>query len=121
MCALGGMLVVKPMNLSGNVKTLAKKGLIRRELNTINQRSLLAVLTPEGDAFLKVHLPAYWKRLERLIGGLTRLQRLQLITLLRQLTDPIARKQDQLIQAEAATMPMKTFTKLGGTAPEVIA
>ncbi len=123
MGALGGMLVVKPNNLSGNINTLAEKGLIRRELNTTDQRSLLAVLTPEGDAFLKAHLPAHWKRLERLMAGLTRSQRLQLVTLLTQLTDSIARAQDQEAQAEAATTATrrKTRAKRGGTAPEVIA
>jgi len=121
MGALSGMLVVKPNNLSGNINTLAEKGLIRRELNTTDQRSLLAVLTPEGDAFLKAHLPAHWKRLERLMGGLTRSQRLQLVTLLTQLTDSIARAQDQETQAEAAATRKKTRAKRGGTAPEVIA
>lgn len=95
MGALASMLVVKPTNLSGNINTLAEKGLIRRELNAADQRSLLAVLMPEGEALLRKHLPPHWRRLERLMGGLTRAQRLQLVTLLRQLTTSIGLAQEQ--------------------------
>lgn len=93
MGALAGALVVKPNNLSGNINTLADKGLIRRELNSSDQRSLLAVLTPAGEAFLKTHLPAHWRRLEHLMAGLTRQERLQLVTLLTQLTKSIGHAQ----------------------------
>ncbi len=121
MGALSGMLVVKPNNLSGNINTLVEKGLVRRELNTTDQRSLLAVLTPTGETFLKQHLPAHWKRLERLMGGLTRAQRLQLVTLLTQMTDSIALAQEQEVQAEAAAARKKARAKRGGASPEVIA
>ncbi|ART51194.1 hypothetical protein CBP34_05290 [Acidovorax carolinensis] len=85
MGALASMLVVKPNNLSGNINTLAERGLVRRELNVSDQRSLLAVLTPEGEAFLAEHLPAHWRRIEHLMGGLSREQRLQLVALLKQM------------------------------------
>jgi DNA-binding MarR family transcriptional regulator len=85
MGALSGMLVVRPTNLSGNINTLVERGLVRRELNESDQRSLLAVLTPHGQSFLSEHLPAHWRRLERLMYGLSREQRLQLVTLLKSL------------------------------------
>lgn len=106
MGALASMLVVKPNNLSGNINALAERGLIRRELNASDQRSLLAVLTPAGDAFLRQHLPTHWRRLERLMGGLTREQRLQLVTLLKQLTTSIQQEQDG--GREAAATGKKT-------------
>lgn len=95
MGALASMLVVKPNNLSGNINTLAERGLIRRELNANDQRSLLAVLTREGEDFLREHLPAHWRRLERLLGGLSREQRMQLVTLLKGLAVSIAQEQER--------------------------
>ncbi|MBL0422441.1 MarR family transcriptional regulator [Ramlibacter sp. AW1] len=100
MGTLASMLVVKPNNLSGNISALAEKGLIRRELNSADQRSLLAVLTPDGEAFLKEHLPAHWLRLERLMGGLTREQRLQMVMLLKQLTTSIQEEQERESERE---------------------
>lgn len=85
MGALAGMLVVKPTNLSGNINSLVERGLVRRELNETDQRSLLALLTPEGHAFLDEHLPQHWRRLERLMYGLSREKRLQLVALLQEL------------------------------------
>ena len=120
MGALAGMLVVKPNNLSGNINTLAEKGLIRRELNASDQRSLLAVLTPEGETFLKANLPAHWKRLERLMAGLTRQERLHLVTLLTQLTTSIARAQEQENEAVAAASRKKARTKAHHETSEVI-
>lgn len=95
MGALAGMLVVKPNNLSGNINALAERGLIRRELNTTDQRSLLAVLTREGETFLREHLPAHWRRLERLLGGLSQEQRMQLVMLLKGLTQSIEKEQER--------------------------
>jgi DNA-binding MarR family transcriptional regulator len=120
MGALAGMLVVKPNNLSGNINTLAEKGLIRRELNASDQRSLLAVLTPEGETFLKANLPAHWKRLERLMAGLTRQERLNLVTLLTQLTTSIARAQEQENEAAAAASRKKARTKAHHETSEVV-
>jgi DNA-binding MarR family transcriptional regulator len=121
MGALASMLVVKPNNLSGNINTLAEKGLIRRELNASDQRSLLAVLTPKGEVFLKEHLPAHWRRLERLMGGLTREQRLQMVTLLKQLTTSIEHEQDQEREREVAAVKKKARTRPRGGALEVTA
>ena len=101
MGALASMLVVKPNNLSGNINTLVDRGFVRRELNVSDQRSLLAVLTAEGAAFLGDHLPGHWRRLERLMGGLSREQRLQLVALLKQLVGSIHAEQEKEQAAEA--------------------
>jgi DNA-binding MarR family transcriptional regulator len=95
MGALAGMLVVKPTNLSGNFNTLVERGLVRREINEADQRSLLAVLTPQGHAFLDEHLPAHWRRLERLMYGLGREKRLQLVALLKELVVSIEDEQER--------------------------
>lgn len=85
MGALAEMLVVRPTNLSGNINTLVGRGLVRRELSKSDRRSLLPALTRRGHSFLNEHLPAHWRRLERLMGGLSREQRLQLVALLKAL------------------------------------
>ena len=94
MGALAAMLVVKPTNLSGNISTLAARGLIRRELNVSDQRSLLAVITPEGDAFLELHLPGHWRHLERLMAELSRPQRADMVRLLKKLVNSVEAAQD---------------------------
>ncbi len=118
MGALAGMLVVKPNNLSGNINSLAERGLIRRELNSTDQRSLLAVLTPAGEAFLREHLPAHWRRLERLMGGLTREQRLQLVTLLKGLTQSIEEEQQRERERTDGRARRKSRARPGGSAVE---
>ncbi len=93
MGALAAMLVVKPNNLSGNISSLVNQGFVKREINVSDQRSLLAVLTPVGEAFLAEHLPAHWLRLERLMGGLSRAEKLHLVALLNQMTNSIQTEQ----------------------------
>ena len=106
MGALAEMLVVRPTNLSGNINTLAERGLVRRELNVSDQRSLLAVITSAGSAFLAAHLPDHWRRLERLMEPLSREQRSQLVGLLKLLVQSIAAEQQKSIaQAEPSPEP----------------
>ena len=95
MGALAGMLVVKPTNLSGNINSLIERGLVKRELNAADQRSLLAVLTPAGQKFLAEHLPGHWRRLERLMYGLSREKRIQLVSLLKELVVSIEDEQER--------------------------
>ena len=89
MGALAEMLVVQPTNLSGNISALSEKGLVRRELNDNDRRSLLAVLTPGGEALLQKILPAHWERLELLMADLSRRQRLTLISLLKRMAGSV--------------------------------
>ena len=95
MGALAGMLVVRPTNLSGNMNSLIERGLVRRELNEADQRSLLAVLTPAGQEFLAEHLPEHWRRLERLMHGLSREKRLDLVSLLKELALSVEDEQER--------------------------
>lgn len=101
MGALAAMLVVRPTNLSGNISTLAQRGLIRREIKLSDQRSLLAVITPDGDAFLAAQLPTHWQRLERLMGELSRPQRAQLVRLLDRMASSIERERGLAASAHA--------------------
>lgn len=93
MGVLATMLVVRPTNLSGNINSLVERGFIRRELNVTDQRSLLAVITDEGEAFMAEHLPAHWRRLERLMGGIPHEQRLSLVASLKNLVISIEEEQ----------------------------
>jgi DNA-binding MarR family transcriptional regulator len=101
MGALAAMLVVKPNNLSGNISSLVNQGFVKREINDSDQRSLLAVLTPAGETFLAEHLPAHWRRLERLMGGLSRAEKLHLVSLLNQMAHSI--QSEQGLDAEMRT------------------
>ena len=95
MGALAAMLVVKPTNLSGNINSLIERGLVQRKLNALDQRWLLAALTPSGKEFLAKHLPNHWRRLERLMYGLSREKRIQLVSLLRELLESINDEQER--------------------------
>lgn len=106
MGALASMLVVRPTNLSGNINALVQLGLVRREQNETDQRSLLAVLTPQGHAFMDEHLPEHWRRLERLMYGLTREKRVQLVALLKELHLSIEQERKR---SHAARESEKTF------------
>jgi DNA-binding MarR family transcriptional regulator len=102
MGALAAMLVVKPNNLSGNINALVERGLVRRELNASDQRSILPVLTPQGHEFLAQHVPGHWRRLERLMYGLSREKRLQLVALLKELSVSIEDEQEREAAARAS-------------------
>ena len=110
MGALAGMLVVKPTNLSGNINSLIKRGLVKRELNAGDQRWLLAVLTPGGVEFLSEHLPGHWRRLERLMDGLAREKRIQLVGLLRELLVSIEGEQVRERAADKSEKNSRAFT-----------
>jgi MarR family 2-MHQ and catechol resistance regulon transcriptional repressor len=99
MGALAGMLVVKPTNLSGNINSLIERDLIKRKDNTQDQRYRLAVLTPKGKDFLAKHLPGHWRRLERLMDGLSPKKRIQLVDLLKELVDSIEGERERELAA----------------------
>lgn len=87
--ALGAMLIVRPNHMSGNINALVDKGFISRQINPDDSRSYLVNLTKKGHAFLDRHLPAHWRRLEQLMGGLNKGQRLQLLDLLKMMVQSI--------------------------------
>jgi DNA-binding MarR family transcriptional regulator len=102
MGALAAMLVVKPNNLSGNFNALVEKGFVRRDLNASDQRSILATLTDKGREFLAEKVPGHWRRLERLMHGLSREKRLQLVALLKDLVGSINDEQQREEAARAS-------------------
>lgn len=121
MGALAAMLVVRPNNLSATINSLSERGLIRRELNVSDQRSLLAVLTPEGEAFLDKHVPPHWRRLERSMAGLSREQRLNLVTLLKQMVMSLQDQQQRsAAEHESARAPRRGRVADGKPAPKVV-
>jgi len=79
MGALASLLVVRPNNLSGNINTLIQRGWVRREINSLDQRSFLAVITDKGHSLLDQHLPAHWVRLEKLMSELSNAKRRSLV------------------------------------------
>ena len=103
MGALATMLVVRPTNLSGNINALVERGFVRRELNVSDQRSLLAVITDEGEEFMAAHLPAHWRRLERLMSGISHEQRLNLVGNLKDLVISIEEEQKKGSSSNEAT------------------
>lgn len=103
MGALATMLVVRPTNLSGNINALVERGFVRRELNVSDQRSLLAVITDEGEEFMAAHLPAHWRRLERLMSGIPHEQRLSLVGNLKDLVISVEEEQKKGSSSTEAT------------------
>ncbi len=86
---------ITPADVGPAINTLIERGLVKRELNAADQRCLLAVLTPQGKDFLAKHLPGHWRRLERLMHGLSREKRVQLVGLLRELLVSIEDEQER--------------------------
>ncbi len=86
---MAAMMVLKPTNLSGIVNGLAKHGLVRREVSTLDQRSFLVTLTPAGQRLLDGFLPDHWRHLERIMSGLSEGERVTLVNLLRKLMQSI--------------------------------
>lgn len=89
MGALANALVVQPTNLSSSFSVLADKGLVKRELNAKDRRSILAMLTKKGEGFLEKVLPAHWDRLELLMSALSKEDRIALVALLKRMSTSI--------------------------------
>jgi len=82
---LASLLVVRPANLSGIVNALCERGLVRRDINMADQRSLMATITPAGERLLAGFLPSHWSQLARIMAGVGERERGTLILLLRRL------------------------------------
>jgi DNA-binding MarR family transcriptional regulator len=107
MGTLASALVVQPTNLSSNFSALADKGLVKRELNDKDRRSLLAVLTKKGDAFLEKVLPPHWERLELLMSALSKEDRISLVALLKRMSTSIDSHRSDAADFLAAVAPKK--------------
>ena len=86
---MAAMMVLQPTNLSGIVNALATRGLLRREVSTVDQRSFFVMLTAAGQRLLDEFLPDHWRHLETMMNGLTEADRVSLINLLRKLMGSI--------------------------------
>ena len=65
MSELGARVVLSRERVSRVVDELERAGLVRRERNPDDRRSLFAVLTPEGRARLRAAAPVYLEGIER--------------------------------------------------------
>jgi DNA-binding MarR family transcriptional regulator len=86
---LSTMMAVQPTNLSGIVRTLRGRGLVKQVLNEADSRSLLVSITPEGERFLAKVLPVHWSRLEGIMSDLSEKERQTLVALLERLVHSI--------------------------------
>lgn len=69
MSELGARVVLSRERVSRVVDELERAGLVRRERNPDDRRSLFAVLTPEGRARLRAAAPVYLEGIERHYTG----------------------------------------------------
>lgn len=113
---LAAMMVLQPTNLSGIVNKIADRGLVRRDVNTTDQRSFLVALTPAGQRLLDGFLPGHWRHLEGLMNGLTRGERVSLVELLRKLLVSI---QDAEATAPARVRRAPLFVPVPKHSPRV--
>ena len=87
---LAQMMAIQQTNLSGVVKGLRSKGLVRQESGVEDERARLVSITAKGELFLSKFLPLHWKNLERYMSRLTMKDRQKLSGLLEKLIHSIA-------------------------------
>ncbi|XZG68969.1 MarR family winged helix-turn-helix transcriptional regulator [Chitinibacteraceae bacterium HSL-7] len=78
-------LMVTSGTMTHRLQQLEKRGVIRREPNPADARSLLVALTDAGHALINPVLDAHVANQQRLMAGLTESERMALDTLLRKL------------------------------------
>ena len=86
---LAEMMAIQQTNLSGIVKGLCKKGVVKQTLSRHDKRSRLVSITKKGAQFFSALLPTHWANLERLMSGLSESDRETLVKLLDQLVSSI--------------------------------
>lgn len=79
---LGKLISVRPTNLTHLVDTLTQRNLIERRMNHADRRSFHVAITDAGEDFLAEFLPGHWRYLQRLLGGLSPEDRIELTRLL---------------------------------------
>ena len=76
----------RPQNtISDGLRSLLERGLVRREPNASDGRSMTVHLSPKGGALYRAMLPRLRRQQERIFGALTRTERKQLDRLLHKL------------------------------------
>jgi len=115
---MAAMMVLQPTNLSGIVNGLAKRGLVRREVSALDQRSFLVSLMPAGQRLLDGFLPDHWRHLESIMSGLSEGERVTLVNLLRKLMHSINDADGAVPGARtgAAAPPVRLRTRAHGAA-----
>lgn len=89
MTALGSAVAVRLGNLTGIVDALINRGLVSRQANPDDRRSLLVTISDAGGRFLADFLPGHWSYLQDLFSGLSADERVQLTGLLEKAADSI--------------------------------
>jgi MarR family transcriptional regulator, 2-MHQ and catechol-resistance regulon repressor len=89
---IGRSLVVTKANVTGLMDRLEREELVRRDTHA-DRRITLAKLTDKGMSLLETALPRREKVLAEVLGGLTRAEKQQLITLLSKLRRGIRERQ----------------------------
>jgi DNA-binding MarR family transcriptional regulator len=84
-CDIADRLLVTRPSVTGLLDTLENKGLIERRPHPADRRRRLVHLTASAHEVLTDHLSHHYAELERLLGGLGRSERAELITLLRKI------------------------------------
>jgi DNA-binding MarR family transcriptional regulator len=81
----------RPQNtISDGIRNLLKHGLVRREPNATDGRSMILHLSPKGGALYRAMLPRLRRQQERIFGILTRPERKQLDRLLHKLVHAVS-------------------------------
>lgn len=89
---LGEKMLVTRANITGLMDRLEKGGMIKREVNPEDRRSLIAKLTEEAKNLVEEILPEFKKLNEQVISVLDEEEKNQLINLLQKLHNGISRE-----------------------------
>mgnify|MGYP000932518918 CR=1 FL=1 len=79
---LGEKLLVSRANITGLMDRLSKSGLVTREVNPLDRRSLTAKLTPKGKKLIEEIIPLLKDFTEKVFSPLSESEKEQLIKLL---------------------------------------
>ncbi len=87
---LADMASVSRATITGLLDTLERDGFIRRDPDPDDRRMMSVRLTPEGEAFMNGVLPAHFRLIRQLMGGLTEHDRKTLVRLLNKIVEQAA-------------------------------
>ncbi|MGI6679496.1 MAG: MarR family winged helix-turn-helix transcriptional regulator [Dehalobacterium sp.] len=82
---LGEKLLVSRANITGLMDRLSKSGLVTREINPLDRRSLIAKLTPKGKMLIEEIIPLLKDFTEKVFSPLSETEQEQLIKLLQKI------------------------------------
>lgn len=73
--------------MTGLIDTLEKDGLVAREADPADRRTIRVRLTPEGQAFVESILPDWFEQVKSIMNPLSEAERLQLVGLLQKIQE----------------------------------